>query len=81
MIPDQLHFLWYGRALPWFAALAIESELEQRVARQLRHEVASEPADCAEARCSRARRAGPALVVVAVADHADPIALVECVVQ
>ena len=54
---------------------------EQRVARQLRHEVAGQPADRAEGRGAGPRRAGPALVVVAVADDADAIALLERVVQ
>ena len=26
-VPALLHFVWYGRSLPWFAALAIESAL------------------------------------------------------
>ena len=54
---------------------------KQRVARQLRHEVAGEPADRAEGRGAGPRGARPSLVVVAVADHADAKALLEGVVQ
>ena len=55
--------------------------LEHGVTRQLRHEIAGQAADCAEARCARTRRARPPLVVVAVADHADAKTLFEGIVQ
>ena len=60
---------------------ALAQRLEQRVARQLRHEVTGQPADRAERRGAWRRRAGAPFVVVAVADHADAKALLECVVQ
>ena len=55
--------------------------LEQGVARELGHEIAGEPADRAEGRCARAGRAGAALVVVAMAYDADPVAARKGVMQ
>ena len=59
----------------------LAQRLEQRVARELRHEVAGEAADRAEGRGARPGGAGASLVVVAVADDADAVALLERVVQ
>ncbi len=59
----------------------LPQRLEQGIARQLRHEIAGEAADRAEARRARTGRAGPALVVVAVTDHADAESLLEGIVQ
>src|SRR5262249_19305241 len=54
---------------------------EQSIARKLRHEVAGQPADRAEGRGARPRRARSPLVVVAVAYDADAVAFFERVVQ
>ena len=54
---------------------------EQRIARELRHQVAGQAADRPERRGTGPRGAGPPLVIVAVAHHADAIALVERVMQ
>ena len=66
-----------GRAvMPSFA-----QRLEQSVARQLRHEITGQSADRAECRCARRSRTWTPFVVVAVAHDADPIALVECIME
>src|SRR5262249_59716241 len=55
--------------------------LEQGIARELGHEIAGEAADRAERGRAGASGTGASLVVVAVANHADAVALLECVVQ
>src|SRR5262249_45930036 len=55
--------------------------LKQGITRELGHEVAGEPTDCAEGRGARPSGAGPALVIVAVADDTDPTAFGECIVE
>ena len=59
----------------------LAQRLEQGIARELGHEIAGEAADRAEGRGAGPRRAGPTLVIVAVAHDADAIALLERVVQ
>ena len=59
----------------------LAQRLEQRIARELRHEVAGETADGAEGRGAGAGGAGATLVIVAVADDPDAVALLERVVQ
>jgi len=55
--------------------------LKQCVARELRHQVAGEPADRAEGRGPGARGAGPPLVIVAMAHDPDAVAQLEGIVQ
>src|SRR5947209_20374821 len=54
---------------------------EQRIASQLRHEVAGEPAYRPEGRSAGTGRAGTSFVVVAVADDADPESFFKGIVQ
>src|SRR5262249_12640197 len=64
---------------PVMAALA--ERLEKRATRQLRHEIAGEPADGPEGRGTRARCARAPLVIIAVAHDADAKAHCEGVMQ
>jgi hypothetical protein len=59
----------------------LPKSVKQRIAREFGHQVACEAANRPKGRCARPGRTGPAFVIVTVAHHTHPIALLECIVQ